>query len=191
MAWFGLYKSDDEKRADAAADAKIAQDKQNAIALSNYRQTSRDDYNRLGQNEFAQYSPYMARLAARYGTSMPGMPLGPVSLADSGVGAAQGSNFTGWDTSQQHVNPITGQPVARRDVVHHTGISEYLNGTGLAPGTETYERTPGASSAVITAQNAVPGGVPQDVAANQGISYSPMGAAPPQQTQPSFFPGKR
>lgn len=204
MAWFGLYKSQDEKDADKAASDKVAQDAKNAVVLSNYRQTSRDQYNRQRQGEYSHYSPYMARVSARYGTSIPGMSNGPVTLADTGVGAAPGSNFTGWDDLTAKNLPGGAHSGT---VVHHTGIGEYLDGTGNIPGTPYYTKQAehggggfgsgteysGTRHFSGVTVDAVPGGgVTENVPAAPAMQFAPSqggqaGPAP----QPSFFPGRR
>ena len=164
---YGLLSDDgsDAKKAAAAAEqAKIAQEHQNAIALSNYRLNSKNQYDQLKNNEYAQYAPYSQLLQAAYGQGMAGPQKSAVSLADTGVGAPQGSNAAGWDTYEHVANPVNGG--FKYGVTHHTGYNEYLNGTASAPGTQTHGVGPDGRRTETTTvdANAGAGGVPQTVA---------------------------
>ena len=126
LSWVGLTSDPEQDAANKAADQKTAAGQRAEVALSNYRQTNRDQYNRLLNARFAPYQGVNDRMAAAglsgmYANLSP--DANPVTLRDTGVGAAQGSNYLGYDTK----NPGTGVPT------HHTGLVEYLNGTALAP----------------------------------------------------------
>lgn len=128
LSWLGLQEDPEQVAANKAGEQKVAEGRKAAIALSNYRQSSRNQYNKLLNAKFAPYAGVNSRMAA---AGLSGMhadlspEANPVTLRDTGVGAAQGSNYLGWDDAP------TGGGVK----THHTGIAEYLNGTALAPTT--------------------------------------------------------
>lgn len=131
-SYLGLADDPNETRANDAQDAKVRQGRQAAVDLSNYRQTSRDAYHTLLGNEMAPYQAYSNRLAAAYGQGMSTAGLSdaenPLTLRDTGVGAAAGSNYTGWD---EHT---PGDGRGAHQAIHHVGIGETLDGTAHAPG---------------------------------------------------------
>src|SRR6185436_3096858 len=125
-SWLGLADDPEQTAANNAADQKTAEGQKAAIALSNYRQSNRNQYNNLLNARFAPYAGVNNRMAA---AGLSGMQANlspeanPVTLRDTGVGAVKGSNYLGWDDSPQGGGVKT----------HHTGLVEYLNGTALAP----------------------------------------------------------
>lgn len=131
-SYLGLADDPNETRANDAQDAKVRQGQQAAVALSNQRQASRDEYHSLLGAQMAPFQAYSNRLAAAYGQGMSTSGLGaednPLTLRDTGVGAAQGSNYTGYD---EHT-PGNGRN--SHVTIHHVGIGETLDGTGHAPG---------------------------------------------------------
>ena len=201
---YGLFSDDgsDAKKAQAAADAaKIAQERKNAIALSNYRLNSKNQYDQLKNNEYASFAPYSQRLPPAYGQGMSGPQKSAVSLADTGVGAPDGSNAAGWDEK------TVGSPGHTGQVVHHTGYNEYLNGTAKMPGTAYYTKdavngTKNGNGYAYdqhyagTTVDANPGGIPQTVApsfmpGSNVITPAPTAGTPAPGTQYKFFPGGR
>lgn len=128
LSWAGLTSDPEQDAANKAADQKTAAGQRAEIALSNYRQSSRNQYNKLLNARFAPYQGTNDRMAA---AGLSGMhadlsaEANPVTLRDTGVGAAQGSNYLGYNTPGQG----GGVPV------HHNGLVEYLNGTALDPTT--------------------------------------------------------
>lgn len=123
--------SDAEKAAAAASAAHVANGKQNAIALENYRQSARDQYHRLLTAETTPYQAYSNRLAAGWGQGMSTAGLAanenPLTLRDTGVGAPTGSNYAGW---WEDTPDATGRPMP----THHQGIGAYVNGTSTPLG---------------------------------------------------------
>lgn len=118
----GLKKSDEEKRAEAADDAKVRSDNANAIVLANYRQTSKNQYDRLKNNRYAPYAGVNAYAQAAHIPGMSGPQESVVSLQDTGVGAPQGSNYAGYDEDSHGPNGPAGNFTGTR--VHHAGIGE-------------------------------------------------------------------
>lgn len=120
--------SDEQKAADAANAAHIANGKQSAIALENYRQSARDQYHNLLTAETTPYQGYSNRLAAGWGTGMSTAGLSanenPLSLRDTGVGAMEGSNYSGYTTN----DGLNGAPV------RHQGIGAYVDHTDIPNG---------------------------------------------------------
>lgn len=178
--------SDAEKAQAAAEAAKVEQQRQAAIALSNYRQTSRSQYHNLLTNEtvpYQDYSNHLAGMTGGGGMSTKGLSAAenPVSLADTGVGAAQGSNFTGWDDKYD-----TGKGgYATHHTVHHTGIGEILNGTAQAQNlnpVNTYSADPTALNPDMKMRRS---NTVVDVTGNQAqVDASRQGPTP----QPTFAP---
>src|ERR1700744_5005078 len=136
----GLASEREKDAADKAAAEKVAAGKQAAIAISNYRQNARDQYNKLLNNEMAPYQAYSNRLAALTGTGMSTAGLSananPLTLADTGVGAAQGSNWTGWTDTDARGNEIV-----------HQGLEAYQNGTAQPEGSTKQQVPTGLRSA--------------------------------------------
>lgn len=126
LSWLGVQSDPEQDAANKAADQKVAEGRKAAIALSNYRQSNRAQYNRLLNARFAPYAGVNNRMAA---AGLSGMQAdlspeaNPVTMRDTGVGAVAGSNYLGWDE----------KPAGGGVGTHHTGIVEYLNGTALAP----------------------------------------------------------
>lgn len=121
--------SDAEKAAAAANSAHVANGKQNAIALENYRQAARDQYHQLLTNETTPYQAYSNRLAAGWGGS--GMSTAglaanenPLTLQETGIGAPEGSNYTGYDTGTGHLDLGNGKSDDR--TTYHVGIGAQI-----------------------------------------------------------------
>lgn len=201
----GLLSDDgsDEKAAAAAAEAaKIAQEKKNAIALSDYRLNSKNQYDTLKNNVYAPYAGYSQRLQGAYGQGMSGPQQSAVSLADTGIAAPEGSLAAGWDDKTADGKYLPGGAHTMGQVTHHTGYNEYLNGTGQVPGSTYYTReavnTPtsaGTQRFTGTTVDAVQGGLPQGVQptfmpGSNAVQLAPAGATAPG-TQYKFFPGGR
>ena len=180
--------SDEEKAQKAAEAAKVQAGRDASIALSNYRQTSRDQYHRLANARMAPYQAYSNRLMAGWGQGMSTAGLSesenPVTLRDTGVGAAAGSNYAGWDDTSGQVQP-GGKPGM---VVHHTGIGEYLDGTAQAPGSvdnNVYSGMYGDGGGAATSKFHksyvdAPGAGIQNQRDSTNRFAAPMGAPPPQ-----------
>lgn len=135
--------SDAEKAAAAANAEHIQNAKNNAIALENYRQNSRDQYHNLLTAETTPYQGYSNTLAAMTGSGMSTAGLSasenPLSLRDTGVGAPEGSNYAGWSTYDG------------RRTVQHQGIGAYLDGTNVPEQGAHVEPTgPGSTRVVST-----------------------------------------
>jgi hypothetical protein len=113
----------------AAAQAQhVAQEKQNAIALENYRQASRDQYHSLLTAQAAPYQGYSNWLKAATGSGLSTAGLAanenPLTLQMTGIGAPQGSNYTGYDTNVGHHNLGNGQSDNR--ATYHVGIGTQI-----------------------------------------------------------------
>lgn len=168
---YGLFEggpSQASKDASAAQAAHVAQQKQNAITLENYRQASRAQYHQSMLNQMAAHQGGSNALASITGghaqmpTSGQSWAEDPLTLAQTGIGAPTGSNYAGWDER------TAGDGMGGHVVIHHQGIGDYVNGTALANGpgqqvpTSTVDRAPDGSQYRSTLQtnmvSAVPGG---------------------------------
>jgi hypothetical protein len=201
-----LDNSADEAAAAAkkAEQAKIAQERNNAIALSNYRLNSKYQYDQLKNDRYAPYAGYSQRLQSAFGQGMSGPQRSAVSIADTGVGAAVGSDAAGWDEdTNQHFENAKNGGILRGTSVHHTGYNEYLNGTAHAPGSD-YQKSVGETGDGWAAQrryngtyvDAVGSKVPQEMAAaympgSERIAPQTQGGIQAPGTQFKFFPGAK
>lgn len=136
----GLFSSDDHSGdAAAAANAEhIANGRRNAIALENYRQAARAQYHNLLTAQTTPYQDYSNSLAAMtggHGMSTAGLSANenPLSLQATGIGAPQGSNYAGWDSTgiQPDGQPLNNPGGAVIRPIHHAGIGEQIANPGL------------------------------------------------------------
>lgn len=143
----GLFGGDDNS-GDAAAAANsehIANGRRNAIALENYRQAARAQYHNLLTAQTTPYQDYSNSLAAMtggHGMSTAGLSANenPLSLQATGIGAPQGSNYAGWDSTgiQPDGQPLNNPGGAVIRPIHHAGIGEQIANPGLVDVGENY-----------------------------------------------------
>lgn len=126
-----------EKDAAAAAAAHSKQGHESAVALENYRQSARDQYHKLLTAETTPYQGASNWLAAMTGTGMSTAGLAanenPLTMRDTGIGAPEGSNYTGWYSTGPVPGRLQGY-ASSNQTIHHQGLGAYLDHTDQPEG---------------------------------------------------------